>query len=221
MSSQANQVTQNRQRLTKHPRRKFFLRESSQPRLLVGIEVIFLILLVVSSLIFYLLANRDLTTTYWQAHLNIRNVQELLLPTLTFINLVGLAVGAVLLVFYTHRIAGPAYRLARTLRQVGQGSLPRAIHFRRGDELAELEAATNDMLTELGRRMQLLQAHARELNQEIAQLAGNDSVSAALAHLQETARRLDEELAVFHPPADASTGQPTAASAETNKSASA
>ncbi|MBI4672812.1 MAG: methyl-accepting chemotaxis protein [Chloroflexi bacterium] len=205
--------------MTKYPRKKFFLRESSQPRLLVGIELVFLILLVVSSLIFYILANRDLTATYLQAHLTIRNVQELLLPTLTLINLGGLALGAVLLIFYTHRIAGPAYRLARTLREIGQGKLPRAIHFRRGDELAELEAATNDMLTELSRRVFTLQAHAQGLNQEIAQLAANASASAAeLAHLQETARRLDSELAGFHVPSGADTSQPPGSAAEIGKS---
>jgi len=156
-------------------RTTFFLRKSSQPRLVVGIEIIFLILLIISSAILLLIANRDLTTTYMQAHLKIRNVQDILLPTLVAINVGGLALGAVLVLFYTHRIAGPVYRLCQTLRQIGQGNLSQSVHFRQTDELRELETATTEMVAALRARIARLQALAAQTRALTRAMSGEDT----------------------------------------------
>lgn len=177
---------------TTYRRTKFFLRNSSQPRLLLGIEIIFLILLIISSAIFYLIANRDLTTTYALAHLKIRNVQEILLPTLVAINFGGLILGAVLMLFYTHRIAGPAYRLCRILREVSKGNLAQSIRFRQSDELRELEAATTEMLTGLNNRVAKLQALATQARVFAVAAPGN-----AMIPLKDTALALEQELNAF------------------------
>lgn len=170
----------------------FFLKNSSQPRLLLGIEIIFLILLVISSAMIYLLASRDLTTTYLQAHLKIRNVQEILLPTLIVINFGGLVLGAGLTLFYTHRIAGPVYRLCRILREVGAGNLEQSPRFRQGDELRELEAATDEMLFALNKRIAKLQALATQARRFADSAPGDEMIP-----LKDTALALEEELKAF------------------------
>ncbi|NOY98295.1 MAG: methyl-accepting chemotaxis protein [Chloroflexi bacterium] len=156
----------------KYVRKRYFLPESSQPRLLLGIELIFLILLLVSGAIFYVIANRDLTTTYYQAHLQIKNLRDILLPVLIAINLVGLVLGAILSLFFTHRIAGPLYRLCRVMKEVGQGNLDQVIHFRKSDELREVETAADEMLAGLNARIADLQASAGRLHDHLDALGG-------------------------------------------------
>ncbi len=197
-------------RTTSYQRKQFFLSDSSQPRLLVGIELIFLILLVISGAIFYLIANRNLTTTYFQAHLHIKNMLEILIPLLIAINLVGLIIGAVLTLFYTHRIAGPVYRLCRILRQAGQGNLAQAVNFRKDDELKELDKATTEMLTALNQRVQKLRTIATEVNAEAQAIAtAHPALNGDLSDLTNAAQALEQELAAFRLVSDISLARPS------------
>ncbi|MBT3315906.1 MAG: methyl-accepting chemotaxis protein [Anaerolineae bacterium] len=151
-------------------RRKYFLRDSSQPRLLLGIELIFFTLLIVSGIIFYLVANQDLTASYYQAHLKIKNLKDNLLPILIGLNLAGLAVGAVLAVFFTHRISGPLYRLNCVMKEIGQGDFDHVIRFRNGDELKDVEAAACEMLRGLNERVNKLQYLGKQLEEDVGKL---------------------------------------------------
>lgn len=184
-------------------RKRFFLGDSSQPRLLLGIEILFLFLLFVSGGILYLIFNQDLTTAYFQAHLRVKNAQEILLPTLVLVNFGGLIASALLLVFYTHRIAGPVYRLCRILREVGQGNLIQSVAFRRNDSLKELEQATVDMLGGLSDRMCKLQTNARGAS-ALADvlLSAYPNLSVEFEHLRETLDELESELDRFQLPFD-------------------
>ena len=181
-----------------HHRRRFFLPDSSQPRLLIGIELIFLILLVVSSTIFCVVTNRDLTTSYFQAHLQIKNLQELFLPVLVLVNLGGLILGAVLSIFFTHRVAGPVYRLCHILRQVGQGNLNQVVQFRAGDELKELDRATSEMLVALNQRLLRLKGRAILLRTQADALPTAAGTPAKqIEFLRDATVALEQELAAF------------------------
>ncbi len=157
-------------------RRKYFLADSSQPRLLLGIELIFFVLLVISGIVFYLFANQDLTTNYYQAHLKIKNLKDSLLPILIGLNLAGLVISAVLALFFTHRIAGPLYRLNLTLRSVGKGDLDHRVKFRKGDEMKDVEAAAEEMLRGLNQRI----ASLKKLGTCLETLAKEEGTSAPL-----------------------------------------
>ena len=56
---------------------------------------------------------------------------------------------AVIGIFLSHRIAGPAYRIERTLREIGKGNLDIHIKLRRHDELVGIANAINDMSSDL------------------------------------------------------------------------
>ena len=184
-------------------RKRFFLSDSSQPRLLLTIEVLFFFLLIVSGGILYLVFNQDLTTAYFQAHLRVKNAQEILLPTLVLVNLGGLSVSVVLMLFYTHRIAGPVYRLCRILREVGHGNLIQSVAFRRNDSLKELEQATVDMLSGLNERVRHLQTNARGASALTAVLlSAHPNLSVELEHLRETLAELESDLDRFQLPSD-------------------
>lgn len=184
-------------------RKRFFLSDSSQPRLLLSIEILFLFLLIVSGVILYLVFNQDLTTAYFQAHLRVKNAQDILLPTLVLVNLGGLMTSIVLMLFYTHRIAGPVYRLCRILREVGQGKLVQSVAFRRNDSLKELEQATVDMLGGLNERMSNLRTTARGASALTdVLLSAHPALSIEFGHLRDTLCELENELARFQLPSD-------------------
>ncbi len=182
-----------------YQRKNFFLWKSSQPRLLVGIEIIFVILLLITGGIFALVANRDLTETYYKAHLTIHNMLEILIPSLVIVNLMGLIASIVVAVFFTHRIAGPVYRLGRILREIGQGDLAQTVHFRKSDEFRELGAATVEMIAALQERVLGLQSLSAKLNRQLGSAFGSADQPDVRA-LRETARELSDQLAAFRLP---------------------
>ncbi len=127
-------------------RRRYFLPGTSQPRLLLTIQLIMAFLGVLVALALYLLFDRDLTNAYFSAHLTIRNVREMLLPTLIAIDVAVFLASVVAMIFFTHRIAGPAYRLGKTLRALADGEQPPPVRLRKGDYLTELAEETNRLL---------------------------------------------------------------------------
>ena len=180
-------------------RKQFFLWESSQPRLLVGMEIIFLILLAASGSVFGIIAGRDLTSAYFKAHLAIRNTLEILVPSLIVINLLGLVTSVVLAVFFTHRIAGPVHRLCNILRQIGQGNLAQVVRFRKGDELHELDDAATEMIVSLQQRVRMMQTLSAELNHQIESTLGTVD-QPEVRTMRQKAKELDAQLSAFQLP---------------------
>lgn len=52
-------------------------------------------------------------------------------------------------IYFSHKIAGPLFRIEETLRVIGTGKLGFRVRLRKGDELKELETAVNDMIAGL------------------------------------------------------------------------
>lgn len=65
-----------------------------------------------------------------------------------FIVATGILIGLYAIV-HSHRIAGPAYRLARVSRQMASGDLREPVRVRRGDYLVDLAAALEGLRTRL------------------------------------------------------------------------
>jgi methyl-accepting chemotaxis protein len=72
-----------------------------------------------------------------------------LFPRILLIVFVGILAIGTIVILVVHRLAGPIYRLKKTLKSIGEGVLPAPIKFRKGDELHDLATATNKMLTGL------------------------------------------------------------------------
>lgn len=188
-----------------YKRRTYLLLDSSQPRVLLMIEILFLVMLVISGIVLFVLFNQDLTSTYLQAHIRVRNVRDILLPTLVIVNVVALILSAILMLFYTHRIVGPVYRLCRILRQVGQGNLAQVTAFRQGDELKELERATGDMLTGLNERMRHLQSTARGADALIETIRKSYPDLVELDYMAEIVSEIEKTCASFQLKSDIQT----------------
>ncbi len=141
-------------------RRKYLLFNSSQPELYGKLLLLFLIVLLVSSSIFYLLSRKEIETEWYRAHSTLRFLAERLLPWLIFTDLAGIIVVAILLIFFTHRIAGASYRLRRDLEEIRKGDLSKLIRLRKGDQLQDIAGSMNLTLESL-----------RETVEEIAGMA--------------------------------------------------
>ncbi len=67
----------------------------------------------------------------------------MLIPTLIVIDVAVFLASVVAMIFFAHHIAGPAYRLGKTLRVLADGEQPPPVRLRKGDYLTELAEETN------------------------------------------------------------------------------
>ena len=116
----------------------------------MGALIIVLVLIIVASGLFYILADRNLEEATYKAHFDtLRHTMQMLLPWLILVNLIGLIIVVFLAVIFTHRIAGPAYHLIQDMQKIGDGDLTVITSFRKRDRLKMLGQAMTNAIARL------------------------------------------------------------------------
>ena len=126
-----------------HKRRRYFLLGSSQPRMIIIMQLVFALVAILVSVMLYVIADKNLTENYFSAQLAIENVRQILLPTLIAVNIIGLVISVVIFIFVSHRVAGPIHQVRNVFHQVKQGDLRPIVKFRSGDFLKPLDKDIN------------------------------------------------------------------------------
>lgn len=174
-------------------RRVYFIRDSSQPELIVGIQMIYLMLAIFSGVILYIVMQHNLAPSETVQPVKGQDALELLLPTIITLNVVGLVVTSIVSVFFTHRITGPVYRLRFIMRDVADGNLTRLAAFRKGDELQELADSFDEMVIGLNRRLYRL----RQQGDAVLEAMGRPATDGQAPPVTFAANQLVAELARF------------------------
>ncbi|NPA94235.1 MAG: methyl-accepting chemotaxis protein [Thermodesulfobacteria bacterium] len=114
-----------------------------QKWLLIRIGGIILICSMVAALILYLYSRQEISSSFWEAHIQIRRVSDLLFPVLVAGTAVSALAGFILAIFLPQKIAGPIFRIEQDLRVVREGDLTKKIQLREDDILQELAGEIN------------------------------------------------------------------------------
>jgi len=119
-----------------------------------------------------------------------------------FIVLGIIAVMSVLHIVYSHRIAGPAFRLSREAAKISEGNLAGKIKFRRKDDLTDMADTLNDLadrhrerVLSLKDRLSHVEAQADALNELMRQGRTDSSVEQAAESLLADLRNINKILA--------------------------
>ena len=101
----------------------FSIKKRMQARLLIGLMLVVLISVGLTSAFFYFFSSHEVGETYKQFHVNAKNFLEFLLPGVIIAFMIGLVSAIAVGVFIPHRIAGPLYRIERDIKdKVGEGN---------------------------------------------------------------------------------------------------
>lgn len=134
-------------------RKKYFLKDSSQPVLILKTYLIMVFVMAISGAVFYFIGNKNLTRELFQAHSLIKNTMQLLLPALLLVNIIGLLSALFLVVSFTHSVAGPIYRLKNLSGRIAEGDLSVEVKFRNKDTINELSEVVNKIIKGLNSRV--------------------------------------------------------------------
>ena len=137
---------------------------------------------VVAAIILYFYARQEVLGSFFEAHVKIRRVSELLLPVVIAGSAVSLVVGVVLSLFLPQKIAGPIYRIEQGLEEIGKGDLTTQITLRDDDTLKDLAENVNQMTAAL--RSQVHDAKTGCMALEQAILDGDSKKTSELFQVQ-------------------------------------
>lgn len=164
-------------------RRNFFIKKSFQSSFawrfaaLVALEAFLMTLLTLY------LSRGTLTTSYAGGQLRIEHTSQYFLPTLLLVSSIAAVtvaiVGMLVFIILSHRIAGPVYRLQKSVEDIRGGNLTHRIQLRRKDELGELAG-------ELNRLCELLDGRVAEMKREVQRAKGGETAE-ALKRLEDLA----------------------------------
>ncbi len=139
------------------------VKKELQRWLLVRIFGVVLLSSLIAALILYFYANQELGDSYYDAHITIRRVSDLLWPVVAAGSVVSLLSGMLLAVFLPQKIAGPIYRIEKELERLGEGDLTVEIRLRPRDPFHDLVGGINQSVAGLRTHIRIIQDICNEL----------------------------------------------------------
>ncbi len=134
--------------MQKYKRKKLNLQVKRQFQLWLLVRVLITVLIssMVAAFILYLYARQEVTGSFYDAHIKIRRVSDLLLPVVLAGSFISLMSGALIALFLPQKIAGPLFRIEKGMKDIQDGDLQQVIHIRTADPLQGLVKNINSAL---------------------------------------------------------------------------
>ncbi len=139
------------------------VKKELQRWLLVRFFGVVLLSSLVAALILYFYANKEIGDSFYDAHITIRRVSDLLWPVIAAGSVVSLLSGMMLAVFLPQKIAGPIYRIEKELEGLGNGDLTVEIMLRPNDPFQDVVGTINQAIGGLRTRVRNIQDICNEL----------------------------------------------------------
>lgn len=163
------------------------VKKQFQVWLLIRVLGVVLFTSLVAAAVLYFYARQEIAASFFQAHIKIRRVSDLLVPVIMAGSLVSLLSGMALALFLPQKIAGPVFRIETELRKIMNGDLTTIIHLRHEDILQDLAGQINLNTGDLRQKIQDL----KERNSTMEKLAAENNMVALLPVLREQKEKLD------------------------------
>ncbi len=167
-------ATQARSGAGKFKRRQHFIKKSFQTNFILKVIAIILAGSLISSLLLYFLVNQELQAQYYSAHFKIRQTGQILLPSLLGTNfiviLVTSAITVSVVLYISHKIAGPLYRFEMVAREISKGNLNVSARLRQLDQLKDFSTALDEMIQSLRGSIGEISGQVEKLEVELASL---------------------------------------------------
>lgn len=172
-------------------RRNYFIKKKFQ----LDFSIKFLLIIVIEAVLavglFLYLSKGTLTTGYHGLELKIARTYDFFLPMLLLSNLIIVGITAIIgiavLVFLSHRLAGPLYRFEKVLMDINKGDLTQRFILRETDQFVELQNKINELANTMDRNMGNMKSGIVEISKLSSELkaaaASNPSVNKEIESL--------------------------------------
>jgi methyl-accepting chemotaxis protein len=158
----------------KYRRRNYFIKKRFQTKFILKFCALVVLGAVISGVILYLLSRGTVTTAFVNSRLSIVSTADYILPALIGSGLVSIALisiaTAVVVMYLSHRIAGPLFRIERSAKEIGSGNLAIKIRLRSTDEITRMADGLNEMTESLRKSLSGIKSQSDDLGEKIDSL---------------------------------------------------
>ena len=155
-------------------RRNYFINKKFQTNFSIKFLVVIVIEAIMALGLFLYLSKGTLTTGYIGSELKISRTYDFFLPMLLLSNIIIVGVtgiiGIAVLIFMSHRIAGPMFRFEKVLDEISKGDLTYKFKLREGDQFKELEKRINELTGTLDSKAGNLKSGLTEISKMLSRL---------------------------------------------------
>jgi len=153
--------------------------------------------------VLYSLAGKATTVSFLNSRVVVQSTADFLFPVLVQTFVVATMVTGVVTIFFTliisHRIAGPAYRIKKTLFSVGNGDFSSVCRVRQKDSLQDVASALNVMMAEVRKNLVVINNSLTALKDKLEDAQKSKSVDVSeLKELKKGASEVDKALHYFN-----------------------
>lgn len=183
-------------------RKKLYIKKEFQ----TDFSIKFLILIALESVLaiglFLYLSRGTVITGYSGSEIIIAGTGEYFLPTVLLANLALIGVtaiaGFIIMVAYSHKIAGPLYRFEKSIDEMASGDLTSRFNLRSNDQLEELALRINRLSENLDRAVTAIKDEASEFGDALEEAReGGQGLDEKLRRATERLEKLREALSYF------------------------
>jgi len=171
-------------------RRQYFIQKGYQFKFILKFCLIVLAGSILSTAFLFLFAQSTLTTSFEHSRLVIRNTASAIMPAVFLTNVITLIVVTfatiVVVLFISHKIAGPMFRFEQDLKDIGQGDLTKKISLRKKDQFTNLSDSLNIMTATLHEKVFSTQAEVTQLIELASKEKAPQKLLEGLDHLHES-----------------------------------
>ena len=152
-------------------RRNYFIKKKFQASFMLKFCLLLISACLIMSAISLLLTKKTVTTSFEGLRLAVKSTADYILPILAssgMIAIVLVSLATILVLLYvSHRIYGPIYRLEKDVTEIGKGNLTVEVHLRQRDEFKGLSDIINGMVKNIKNPLSSSQAKIKELEEEV------------------------------------------------------
>lgn len=177
-----------------------FIKKRSQLKFVIYFCLSVLVGAIISAAFFYFYTYKELGGSHSQALLTLLGLRQNILPAMVITGgiVVIFATLAVLTItlINSHEIAGPIYRLERSIESIGGGDFSLRIKFRRRDIVNGLADGVNSASESLDAKISDISREMKEIRVEAERMRANPDQSQAI--LTEKIRLVKKTVSEFH-----------------------
>jgi methyl-accepting chemotaxis protein len=170
-------------------RRHYFVKKEFQLKFMIKFCLLVFISAVLSTGLLLLLSQDTLTSSFHQSRLQIQSTPWAILPAAIFTNLITLGLISIatimVILFISHKLAGPLFRFEKELKEIGQGDLTKVIRLRKKDQIKELAEDLNTMTAGLRSKVKDIKGKTDELMKLALNLDASQEITDGLKDLHQ------------------------------------
>jgi methyl-accepting chemotaxis protein len=178
-------------------RKNYFIKKSFQIKFIIAFVLLLLVEAAAIVGLFMFMSRETLTTGYSGAHFVIEKTSSFFaISFIIIILVVGTAMalaGVILFMLLSHQIAGPLYRVEKTLEGVSRGNLARRIKLRKTDQLKKLQGTFNMALDKMESQIKEIEVDLKEARR----LASRTGEAKQIQKLEKQISQIERKLSFF------------------------